>query len=369
MVTRLPKVPAQGALISTPAQQDPTQDSIVIDRFTGLKNVITTERLAPPDLARAVNIDLDDAGQVHRRRGYTQVVSGNWHSLFRSNNGTVYGVQNGVLGIVRPNYAFTALQSGIGPGPLAYVQVGPDIYFSSPASSGRITASNTVVPWGAVNDGGFWFSPVVNPTDSLPPIKGKQLAKPPMATSLTYYNGRIYLSNQRALWATELYAYNYVDKTKSYLFFETNINVLGAVIDGIWVGTDDAIWFLSGDKHPLKRERILNARVIPGSLVYVPTELIHPQRRIQPEAPIDSKLSVCFLTSQGLLAGLPGGELHDLTETRVLFPEAISSSALFRRQDGINHYLNVSDSGGDPTNAARIGDYVDATIIRAAGAG
>lgn len=348
-------------------QESELPESIILQKFSGLRNTVTPERLAPDELARAVNVDIDDAGQIRRRRGYTRVSSGRWHSLFRSDSGAVYGVKDGSLGIVRPNYTFTSLQSGFTDEPLSYVQVGADIYFSALTNSGRITASNTVVPWGAVVDAGTWLSPVVNPTETLPPIAGRQLGKPPMATSLAYFNGRIYLANDRALWATELYLYNYTDKTKNYKYFEAPITALGAVADGIYVGTEIALWFLSGPFDAMKRVLVLDAGVLPGSMVAVPSELIHPQGQVNPAAPLPAGTVVAFMTTAGLVAGLDSGQIFNLTQTRVLFPEAISMAAFFRRQDGINQYIGVADSGGTPTTAARIGDYVDAVIVRSLG--
>lgn len=340
----------------------PLPDSVILQKFAGIRNTVTAERLAPDELERAVNVDIDDAGQIHRRRGWTRVVGGDFASLFTAANGTVYGVKNGQLGVINPNYSFVTLRAGVGPAPLAYVQVGPEVYFSSLTDSGVILPNGSIALWGAEVSAGVWLSPVVNPTSTLAQVRGKLLGKPPMATALACSNGRIYLANKRTLWATELYLYNYVDKTKNFLFFEDDITVLGGVTDGLYVGTKSAVWFLSGAFNEMRRIAVMSAGAIPGSLVYLPAELVNPQLTLDQSAP--SKNAVLFLTDSGLVAGLDGGNLFNFTETDVIFPEAQSAAAMFRQQDGVNQYVSVLASGGTPADTARIGDYVDAEIRR-----
>ena len=339
-----------------PGPVDQSQDSISVSRFVGLRNTLSAERLAPNELERAQNLDLDDVGQPHRRRGYTQVATGSWHSLFTSTRG-VLGVKDGVLSIINPDFSTQTLQSGVGPAPVAYVDVGPETYFSSATDSGVIGADNSVGQWGIEGGAGTWLSPVVNPTSTLAPIQGRLLGAPPLATALAYYNGRIYLAEGRTVWATELFMYRYVDKTRTYMLFESDVTVIGAVTDGLYVGTRAGIYFLGGTFGEMKRLPLSTYGALPGSLVTVPAELVHPQANA-------SRNAVVFMTTSGLVAGFDGGQLLNLTQDRFLFPGAVSAAALFRRQDGVNQYIGATDSGGSPTSAARIGDYVDVEIRR-----
>ena len=354
--------------ISPPPPVDPAE-TIALDSFSGLKNVISAVRLTPRDLERAVNIDLDDAGQVRRRRGRRQVASGAFHSLFLSDSGKVLGVRNQTLGVIRPDYSFFPLMTGIGACPpaaqLAYVQVGDSIYFSSPNECGIISQSHeTVASWGPAKD--IWLSPVINPTAGLPAIAGRLLGAPPLATYLAYWNGRIYLAQDNLLWATELYLYTMIDKTKNFFQFEAPITMVGAVGDGVYVGTQEGCWFLSGSSlKELKRVRVLDSPVIPGSMVYMPSEMANPpQVDLGADQPVS--LAVLFMTSNGYCAGQNGGQCYNMTEAKVIFPEAVSAQAMYRKQDGAHHYVVTLDSGGAPVASAAIGDYVDAELIRAA---
>ena len=351
-----------------PPEPQGQSESVDFSRFDGLKNTVKPERLSDRDLARAINIDLDDDGQAHRRRGYTQVASGNYHSLFTSETGVCYVVCNGQLSILNPDYSLVGLRSGIACDPstgstgLQYTQVGNEIYFTSATNAGIISeAQRTVVPWGPAQD--IWLSPVVNPTTNLPAIRGRLLGSPPLATTLAYFNGRLYLGQGKTLWATEPFAYGLVDKTKNYVMFEGDITMIAEVTDGIYVGTTEGVWFLAGPAYPLKRSRVMDSPVIPGSMTYVPGELANPpQVGTNPDTEV--MISVMFMTTRGVCVGLDGGKAYNLTESKFFFPVAKRSSAMFRRQDGMNQYIAVNDSEGQPVNGARGVDFADAEIIR-----
>ena len=351
---------------AAPQQGDP---SIKIGKFKGLKNTIDLEQMSPADLWRAVNVDIDDSGKIRRRRGYTQVTSSPTHSLFVGNDFTVYGVVNDVLSVINSDYSTEALLAGIGDQywsgglGLDYVQVDTNIYFSGTSVAGIVdTTTNTVSPWGPAND--FWLSPVVNPTATLPAIRGRLMGSPPRASYLTAYNGRIYAAEGKTLWATEYGLPNLVDKTRNFFQFEGTITLVGTVGDGVWVGTDEGLYFLAGPSFPLKRVRVMDSPVLPRSMVYVPSELANPPQ-VGTEADTPLEVSIMFQTSRGVCVAMDGGKALNLTEANFFFPQAQRSAAMFRRQDGMNHYVAVNDSGGTPVNGARFGDYVDGLIIRA----
>ncbi len=349
------------------AQQAPDEppESIVLQSWAGVKNLVSPERLGLGDLEAAVNIDLDDAGQPRRRRGYERKADGAYHSAKTHLRGTLIA-KDGSLGWLYPNYSFASL-TNVGLDRVASLQVVEDIYFTSASASGLIRPDDSVSPWGVSADGGTWLSPVVTPTDTLGAISGKLLKAPPLATLLELYNGRIYLAAGHVLWATELFQYAYVDSTRTFFQFESDITLLRAVDDGLYVGTDQGLFFMKGEGlASFRRAQVGSARVIPGSEVAVPTERVHPQAR---QGPVPDSTASVFLTSEGWCAAFDGGQVLNLTRDRMVFPAATSAAALYREQDGATHVLAVADSGGTPVSTARIGDYLDVEIIRAADRG
>lgn len=350
-----------------PPDQAAPSDSIKFNQFAGLKNTVTRERLSPAELETAKNIDIDDVGQLHRRRGYTLKGAGNYHSLFRGDHGAIYVVKNNNLCLLNLDYTTTTIVSGVGSSPLAYVHVNDTIYFSSDVTSGKFD-HNTLVPstWGALAADKLWLSPVVNPTPTLPPIKGKLLSRPPLATSLAYFNGRIYMATGNTVWATELYLYDWVDATKTYTLYESDVTMLAAMTDGIYVGTTSGVWFQSGPFNEMRRVAAVSSGVIPGSMVQMPPHLIPDQYKGNIRSA--SQTAIMLMTQDGLCLGLDGGNMLNVSQSNFVFPKATRANGLFRAQDGVNQYVSVADSGGTPTSSARIGDYVDAEIRRFQGA-
>lgn len=339
-------------------------ESIVLGNFSGVKNTASPERLREGELEAAVNIDLDDVGQARRRRGYVKRDSGNWHSV-ETIAGRTFGVRNGELGTVGTDYSFYPLVT-VGPDRLAYTAVGDDVYFGSATVSGKIVGG-VAMDWGAEVSPGQWISPVMRPTETLGAVAGRLLGAVPMATTLDQYKGRIYLGHEKLLWATELYLYDFVDKTKGFIPFEHDITMIRAVGDGLYVGTTAQLFFLQGTySDGLKRSIVVDAPVIPGSAVWAPTADVHPQAK---NGPVPEGTVPMFMTGDGICVGLNGGQVYNLTRGRVVFPAAVGAAALYRADQGANAYVAVADSAGGPSANARIGDYVDAEIIRASQGG
>jgi hypothetical protein len=335
-------------------------DSVIFNEFVGLTNVVSEERLNKKQLLKGDNIDIDDAGQIRRRRGYRKLADGQFHSLYSNGTKTLV-VKDGVLSRVYPDGTTSPIKTGIGAERLAYVTVASDIYFCSSTASGIVAEDDTVGDWGATTSAGQWISPVVNPSDELPEVRGRLFGKPPTATSLAHFNGRIYLADDNLLWATELFLYKLVDKTRNFIQFESKITGLAHVQDGLYVGTETGVYFLTGAFTEMRRIKITDAGMIPGSVVYTQTDAISDKPQAVAEAGF-------FLTTDGLCVGLPGGVCNNLTQAKYLFPETGHMASMFRFQDGVAQYVGVLDNAGTPTSRARVGDYVDAEIIRFSGA-
>lgn len=345
---------------SQPPQPEP--ESIVLGAFDGLKNTVAPERLSARDLVNGLNIDLDDSGQPRRRRGYALELSGDWHSIKGPLAGKAFGVRNGHLGIIRPLPAFTDLGITIGAAPVCYTEVNDEVFFSSASMSGVVSTNDTVQPWGHTDGQGQWLSPVYSPTDTLGEVAGTLLGDPRPASCLAAYSGRIYLAVGNTLWATELFRYHYIDRTRNFMQFEHEITLVMAVTNGLYVGTVGGLFFLQGVFGTFKLQQVTTGAVLPGSGVDVPQELVHPQAR-QQDMPAGG--AVVMMTADGVLAGFDGGTVYNLTRSRLELPSGVYAAGLFRQDQGANSYVATVDSAGAPTSTARIGDYIDAEIIRA----
>lgn len=338
--------------------------TIILGQFDGIRNTVSRERLGQKNLESAVNVDLDDAGQLRRRRGYTLRAPGRWHSLWEAGD-EVLGVKDGWLGLVGNGFAHTPLLE-VGEARLAFITVADTTYFSSPQVSGKYRAG-AVLPWGVQAGEQEWLSPVRVPTETLGAIGGKLLGPPPMASVLEYFRGRIYMAHKNVMWATELYLYDKVDRTKNFATFEHEITLLSSVEDGIYVGTTAGLYFLHGVfGQGQKRDIVGEFGVFPGSNVMLPGSQVHPQAR---QGPYPEGTAIMFMTTEGICAAFDGGQVYNLTRGQVEFPDATYVAGLYRKDLGGSSYVAVADSAGTPSANARIGDYIDAEIVRAADRG
>ena len=346
-------------MASQPPPPDKPPESIILSEFDGLRNNINEERLTGKDLARALNIEIDDVGQIRRRRGYSRKLPGRWHSV-ETVGGRSFGVCNGTLGQLNAGYQFVPLTT-VGDDPLSYVDVGDTTYFSSRSASGQIVGM-VVSPWCARGDQPQIISPVINPDEFLGPVGGKMLQSPPLFTDIEHYKGRIYGAAGRYLWGTELYLYDYVDLNRNFIPFEAEITAVGSTTDGLYVGTTKQLMFLEGTlSEGFKITEIASSPVLRGSMITLPNSKVHPQAMDQPVADGDALL---IMTQVGICAATPGGNIYNLTQDRMVFPAAAQAATMWREDQGINSYVAVLDSGGTPSANARIGDFADAQVIR-----
>jgi hypothetical protein len=333
-------------------------ESVLLQQFAGLKNTVSPERLAQDDLEVAINIDIDDIKQPRRRRGYRKVIEGVWHSVYTTANGRTYGVKNQMLVRVNPDYSTVSLGMFCGDEALTWTEAGNSVYFCSMFISGRIASDDSIANWGAITSEGLWLSPIINPTATLNPVRGRLLGKPPMATAITTSQGRIYLAQGKTLWATELYMYDFVDKTRNFIQFEDEITCLGSVLDGFYVGTKSAIYYLDGPFSQMTRKQVAAYGAFAGSMIQTPPDgLPNPYKT-------SSHGAILVMTERGLCVGYDNGIFSQMTDDRVWFPPAEKVAAMVRRQDGFTSYVGVADSDGSPASNARIGDYVEAEIRR-----
>lgn len=119
-----------------------------LDNFAGIRNVqgpVDNERF----LKDAINVDIDKDGKISRRKGYVQLDTGNYHSIW-SDTKVCYAVKDGQLGEIRSDNSFRDLGLAVGDQKIRFERVENDTFFVGPSIAGVI--SNGVLrPWGIPN--------------------------------------------------------------------------------------------------------------------------------------------------------------------------------------------------------------------------
>lgn len=109
-------------------------------RFRGILNTLEEDRLGVRDLKRAINVDLDDVGDVTRRAGRTVQISGAAHSLWAPEDGSgpALFVQGGVLRKMTSLTTSLALGSGYSDLPMAYLKLNRRVYVTNTRETGVV---------------------------------------------------------------------------------------------------------------------------------------------------------------------------------------------------------------------------------------
>lgn len=117
-----------------------------IKSFKGLNNVLRPERTPQEYLKCADNVDIDKSGGIQKRKGYSLVSSGSWHSVW-SDGPYCFGVKGGDLVSISTDYSTQVIKAGMGESPVSYFRLDDLVYFSSESFNGVIE-NGTVRPWG-----------------------------------------------------------------------------------------------------------------------------------------------------------------------------------------------------------------------------
>lgn len=107
--------------------------------FKGLRNNVDPESFSPEDLVTALNVDIDDAGGISRRKGFSSpVVAGVDRALFAAGS-VCLGVGSNALKLIQPDWSTTTLRSGLAASrPLSYAAVGNRVFWSNGVETGCV---------------------------------------------------------------------------------------------------------------------------------------------------------------------------------------------------------------------------------------
>jgi len=133
--------------------EDTNEPVKAMGEFKGLKNTVAEEALAPGELVEAVNVDIDDAGKLRRRPGYSQLLDAPGAHSFWSNGTIGFFVAGTTFYRLNEDYTTTSLGTGLVEGAeMAYVEVNGAIFHSNGTQTGAYR-NGFVNSWGLPNPG------------------------------------------------------------------------------------------------------------------------------------------------------------------------------------------------------------------------
>lgn len=264
---------------------------------------IPTTKSGINDVAEAVNITIDQYGRPSRRKGWSRLGAGNYHSVF-CDGGDCFVASGGAIFKVNSDHSLTGIRSGMTEGAgISWKQTGDKTYYANGFERGYIENGVSYV-WKA----GEYHGPATN----------KRFTVPNEIKHLEEYSGRMFASANNVLWWSEPFRYDLFDLTRSFVQFSDKIRMIKSVDNGLFVGTDKNIYFLSGSVPSEFQLRVLSGfPAIEGSCStdYVEGSDIGFQ---------ESGLCAVWASIEGAIIGAPSGQIKNLNKGKVIYPEQVS---------------------------------------------
>lgn len=151
-------------------------------------------------------------------------------------------------------------------------------------------------------------------------------------SDIDWYRAALVMAvGDRIEWSME-FDYELRDEAKGYMMFGEPVEVVAALRDGFYVGTDSGIYWLEGNTmSELALTQVADYGSIRGTKVHINGGVVgngESKERIP-----------MWATQRGVVAGLPGGSLRNEHENKVDFPGGLAGTALYRDADRQNHYI------------------------------
>ena len=318
---------------------------------------VANEMRIPEGFARRVrNFSIDDGGLLIARRRFEKVAIGGHSPFPLPDQRSALFFDGGWLlrftdtGAVLPVFGESGPFFLPGTGRVWYVLVNDRVYFSNGQGNGMVRSGGLAAVWG--KDREAWFVGAPDDTELLPVA----LEAFPPALYLAHFGGRIYGAVDNLVLMTAPLDYSSYDPRYDYVTLPSEVTAIGSVADGLYLGTTQGVYFYKPDKDA-SVTKISDTPAIAGSQVYVPYLALG----IESIGGAPMADAFCWLTREGLYAGLPGGQLRALTGGVVKLPSGIAPRTSLVQSDGFYQIVSVLDA---PVVALEVGvrDTVTVTL-------
>jgi hypothetical protein len=336
--------------------------------FGGMDNVSDPASVGQPDPSSRtktydactdiVNCDVESAGDLSRREGGTVITAGDVTSAW-GNGADTYCVVNGLLYHLEGDLLAVVGNSPSLGDEVEFEQVNDVIAFSDNSTIGYIKDNvpyvvNSPAETTDILDLETWVK-LTYPAGADADESNLELDAFKLATfagrCLTFFNGALYLAVDNFIFCTRTFNMASMDIRYNVVAgFRGAITMLKPVNDGLFVGTEDGVYFLAGDGVKGSGEGVRGFRqtkVLPFGVIHGSSVKLAAEKAV--DLGVD-KGAVIWLTTNGVYAGSDGGRCKDLSKDRFAVPAATSSAAMIREVAGLWRYVVSVDGGAIAVN-------------------
>lgn len=291
---------------------------IEMAKFSGLNNVDDPTRLIAGEdriwpLVTAENIDIDNTGRPKQRLGYTSKVSlTRSHSLWADDDLCFFAYQDKLYKL-NIDYSYTLVRSGLLVGAhLSYVRANDRIYYSNGSQIGYIDSTYT------------------NHSITDPSITFKYPL--PAGKFLEFYRARLYSGLNTILTFSDVLA-DYYDNRTNIIQFPTNIKMVLAVDNGLYVSDSFLTYFLPGDSPTgMLLVEVYPYPAIPYTGLKIDGHYIGNGSNGQ---------YATWASTKGICIGDPSGRVVNVTDKRYSMGVYNEGAAMFDNTYGLFKYVTT----------------------------
>lgn len=244
----------------------------------GIVNVVPPHAVPADALVSAVNVDIDQAGNVIRRKSWEQADNAPAHSLFK-HEGVTYGVVDGMLGVLDTD-GFTPKR----------------------AVAGRLN-------WTVLNGEPVWTDgQEVAQVKGLLPADFNQdheedLVPLPGGQWVEYWQGRLVVARGRTLYFSRPLNYGACDPMRDFLMMGERVIWMVALPGGMYVGLRNSVQYLGGAGYPEITQKIVAGPSWPGAATVIGSERLGEKVT----EGFQHEVYAVWMTSKGFALGSPTG--------------------------------------------------------------
>lgn len=177
---------------------------------------------------------------------------------------------------------------------------------------------------------------------------------PPPGEMIEPFNGRMYIADGQVLWYTPPLNYHLVDKANGFYMFPSEIKVLIAVQDTLFVVADKTYALVGSDPENVKLVVAHDHTGVKYTGALVPSSALSLEGV--------SGVVAMWYGERSPMLGLPGGQVMLLAD-KFAAGKYEEGATLFKQQDGASTLL-TSLSRKDQDAPVAVGDSVSTTVIR-----
>lgn len=319
----------------------PTGNGFSIAGFGGVDNKSAPESLIEFERRSAVAfavdsdaVDISRKGKLRRRKGYSLLTAGNFHSCWTSPSGVTFVVQDQTLSLVNDDYSLTAI-GATSHFPLSYAQVAHEVFLSDGTRIWVYDGSLTQL----IAVGSYDRSATdLDVTEDV-----AFHSAPPPGNVLAAYFGRLLVADSEAIWYSRGFFPRQFDLRYDFIPV-SGVRMLAVVDDGVYVGTEKEVLFFQGrNPKQLQVRRVSGCGVVQGASGVYDGVAFKPEWK--------GALVAAWLSSNGaFLLGASGGSVADVTGQRGEFDVGALGCLLLRTEDGDSHLVAATAPGGNEGN-------------------